>query len=230
MCRCHSGRSALFSDRHDVAAVAVAWALAWRGVTGAIVGARRPKQIDGWHPGAELDLTPRRVVADNMAAPDVLAAITADGRRPAAAEREALARWHGWGAAPQLFDRPEFAAEREQLRERLGSAGFNAAARTTLNALYTDARIVRGRLGCGRGARRDGGLALEPGWEDGPAKISPWEAGRSRSPCWSPTTSSTTPTRCSAEWTSDTACTGWTCGSRETASTSTRNSPPPSAA
>jgi aryl-alcohol dehydrogenase-like predicted oxidoreductase len=31
-----------------VAAVAVAWTLAWPGVTGAIVGARRPEQVDGW--------------------------------------------------------------------------------------------------------------------------------------------------------------------------------------
>jgi aryl-alcohol dehydrogenase-like predicted oxidoreductase len=38
--------------------VAVAWALAWEGVTGAIVGARRPDQIDGWLPAAGLELTP----------------------------------------------------------------------------------------------------------------------------------------------------------------------------
>jgi aryl-alcohol dehydrogenase-like predicted oxidoreductase len=31
-----------------VASVAVAWTLAWPGVTGAIVGARSPKQVDGW--------------------------------------------------------------------------------------------------------------------------------------------------------------------------------------
>jgi aryl-alcohol dehydrogenase-like predicted oxidoreductase len=31
-----------------VAAVAVAWTLAWPGVTGAIVGARSPEQVDGW--------------------------------------------------------------------------------------------------------------------------------------------------------------------------------------
>ena len=45
--------------RHDVrpAAVAVAWALAWDGVTGAIVGARRPDQIDGWLPTVSLELT-----------------------------------------------------------------------------------------------------------------------------------------------------------------------------
>jgi len=46
--------------RHDttVAAVAVAWTLAWSGVTGAIVGARSPEQVDGWISAATLDLTP----------------------------------------------------------------------------------------------------------------------------------------------------------------------------
>jgi aryl-alcohol dehydrogenase-like predicted oxidoreductase len=39
------------------AAVAVAWTLAWDGVTGAIVGARRPDQIDGFITGATLTLT-----------------------------------------------------------------------------------------------------------------------------------------------------------------------------
>jgi len=32
----------------SVASVAVAWTLAWPGVTGAIVGARSPQQVDGW--------------------------------------------------------------------------------------------------------------------------------------------------------------------------------------
>ncbi|MGE5288001.1 MAG: aldo/keto reductase [Micromonosporaceae bacterium] len=47
------------AERHGVApgAVAVAWALAWPGVTGAIVGARRPGQVDGWLPAASLRLT-----------------------------------------------------------------------------------------------------------------------------------------------------------------------------
>lgn len=48
------------ASRHDVpvAAVAVAWTLAWPGVTAAIVGARRPAQLDGWLPAATLELTP----------------------------------------------------------------------------------------------------------------------------------------------------------------------------
>jgi aryl-alcohol dehydrogenase-like predicted oxidoreductase len=39
------------------AAVAVAWTLAWPGVTAAIVGARSPAQVDGWMEAATLALT-----------------------------------------------------------------------------------------------------------------------------------------------------------------------------
>jgi aryl-alcohol dehydrogenase-like predicted oxidoreductase len=44
--------------RHGVtvAAVAVAWALAFPGVTGAIVGVRRAGQLDAWLPAASLAL------------------------------------------------------------------------------------------------------------------------------------------------------------------------------
>jgi aryl-alcohol dehydrogenase-like predicted oxidoreductase len=47
------------AERHGVspAAASVAWTLAWRGVTGAIVGARSPEQVDGWLPAATLELT-----------------------------------------------------------------------------------------------------------------------------------------------------------------------------
>jgi aryl-alcohol dehydrogenase-like predicted oxidoreductase len=46
------------AERHGVpvAAVAVAWVLATDGVTGAIVGARRPSQVDGWLPAGDLQL------------------------------------------------------------------------------------------------------------------------------------------------------------------------------
>jgi aryl-alcohol dehydrogenase-like predicted oxidoreductase len=47
------------AERRDTttAAVAVAWVLAWPGVTGAIVGARAPGQIDGWLDAASLTLS-----------------------------------------------------------------------------------------------------------------------------------------------------------------------------
>jgi aryl-alcohol dehydrogenase-like predicted oxidoreductase len=43
----------------SVSAVAVAWTLAWPGVTGAIVGARAPAQVDGWIAAATLELASR---------------------------------------------------------------------------------------------------------------------------------------------------------------------------
>ncbi|MFL5496181.1 MAG: aldo/keto reductase [Gemmatimonadales bacterium] len=45
--------------RHNstVSAVAVAWTLAWPGVTGSIVGARSPQQVEGWIGAATLELS-----------------------------------------------------------------------------------------------------------------------------------------------------------------------------
>jgi len=40
----------------SVAAVSVAWTLAWPGITAAIVGARSPRQVDGWLAAAKLTL------------------------------------------------------------------------------------------------------------------------------------------------------------------------------
>jgi aryl-alcohol dehydrogenase-like predicted oxidoreductase len=47
------------AQRHEttVAGVAIAWTLAWSGVTGAIVGARTPEQVDGWIDAGSIELT-----------------------------------------------------------------------------------------------------------------------------------------------------------------------------
>ncbi|RJO73715.1 aldo/keto reductase [Nocardia panacis] len=60
--------------RHDatVAEVAIAWVLAWPGITGAIVGARRTAQVDGWIGADSVVLTP-----DDLA--EIATAITASG-------------------------------------------------------------------------------------------------------------------------------------------------------
>jgi aryl-alcohol dehydrogenase-like predicted oxidoreductase len=46
------------AERHGVtvSAVAIAWTLSWPGVTGAIVGARSPEQVDGWIAAGSLAL------------------------------------------------------------------------------------------------------------------------------------------------------------------------------
>ncbi len=60
--------------RHDVSpgAVAIAWTLAWPGVTAAIVGARSPQQIDGWLAAAALQLSGEDLdeIADAIARTD----------------------------------------------------------------------------------------------------------------------------------------------------------------
>ena len=40
----------------NVGAVAIAWTLSWPGISGAIVGARSPQQVDGWIQGGALQL------------------------------------------------------------------------------------------------------------------------------------------------------------------------------
>ena len=62
------------ADKHStsVAAVAVAWTLAWPGCTAAIVGARRADQIDGWIDAADLHL-------DDADLDAIASAITATG-------------------------------------------------------------------------------------------------------------------------------------------------------
>jgi aryl-alcohol dehydrogenase-like predicted oxidoreductase len=48
------------AEKHgvDTGCVAIAWTLAWPGVTGAIVGARSPEQVDGWIAAGSLVLDP----------------------------------------------------------------------------------------------------------------------------------------------------------------------------
>jgi len=62
------------AERHGVtpAAIAVAWTLSFPGVTGAIAGARSPRQVEGWLPAAHLELK-----QDDLA--EIAAAIRATG-------------------------------------------------------------------------------------------------------------------------------------------------------
>ena len=53
-------------------AVAVAWTLAFPGVSGAIVGARSPRQVDGWLAAADL-------VLDDKDLTEIAAAVTTSG-------------------------------------------------------------------------------------------------------------------------------------------------------
>ena len=64
-----------------VSAVAVAWTLAWPGVSGAIVGARSARQVDGWLPAGTLTLSPEDL--DEIAAAVERLGVGSEPVRPA---------------------------------------------------------------------------------------------------------------------------------------------------
>ena len=68
----------------SVAAAAVAWALSFGAVTGAIVGARSPAQVEGWFPAGRLTLTPADL--DEIAAAVASSAAGSGPSRPPAPE------------------------------------------------------------------------------------------------------------------------------------------------
>ena len=77
----------------------------------------------------------------NVAAIRLLHQLNAENRGASAGEQAVLARWGSWGAQglSQIFDeaRADHAHRRDQLRELLDPAGYDAARRTTINAHYT---------------------------------------------------------------------------------------------
>ncbi|WP_137802576.1 helicase-related protein [Kocuria sp. 2SI] len=87
-------------------------------------------------------------------------------QRTATAEEQAvLAGWSSWGALPETFDprNEQWAEQREELRALLSPQEWHDAARTTINAHYTDPHVAEeiwtalGSLGF------TGGRVLEPG-------------------------------------------------------------------
>ncbi|WP_328814196.1 helicase [Rhodococcus sp. NBC_00297] len=104
-------------------------------------------------------------VRANVDALRTLAAITAQDRYATEAEQAVLARWSSWGATPQVFDprRPDWAAEREQIRDLLDDTAWGQAQRTILNAHYTDPAIAAAMWNATIRAGFSGGRVLEPG-------------------------------------------------------------------
>ena len=81
------------AKRHNttVGSVAIAWTLAWPGVTGAIVGARSASQVDGWIGAATLTLGAGDL--DEIAAIIERTGVGSGPTRPAAAaSRDARSR------------------------------------------------------------------------------------------------------------------------------------------
>lgn len=94
-----------------------------------------------------------------------LRTLQAERRVGRADELATLAAWTGWGAVPQLFDpkTPEYALHHDELTELLSAVELNAAARSTLNAHYTNPRLVQSMWAAARTLGFEGGRVLEPG-------------------------------------------------------------------
>jgi aryl-alcohol dehydrogenase-like predicted oxidoreductase len=71
----------------SVSSVAIAWTLAWPGLSGAIVGARTPAQVDGWIQAATLQLT-----QDDLAEIAAVIARTQAGARPSLPAKSAASK------------------------------------------------------------------------------------------------------------------------------------------
>jgi N12 class adenine-specific DNA methylase len=104
-------------------------------------------------------------LAANLAALRVLRELQTEKRSATPAEQTVLSRWAGWGGLPEVFDdrKTEYAKEREELRGLLSPAEWNEGRRNTLNAHYTDPRVVQSVWKAVEDLGFDGGRVLEPG-------------------------------------------------------------------
>ena len=101
----------------------------------------------------------------NIAAIRLARTLTEQDRAATAEEQQVLARWSSWGAVPDVFDtgKPGWEAERDQLRGLLSEQEWEAAARTTLNAHYTDPALATQMWRALDALGFRGGRVLEPG-------------------------------------------------------------------
>ena len=108
-------------------------------------------------------------VRANLAALNTLRTLQHEGRPATASEQQTMARWSGWGAVPEVFDdsRNEFAWARDQLADLLTQQELAAAARSSLNAHYTDATLVQSIWTAATKFGFTGGQVLEPGCGSG---------------------------------------------------------------
>ncbi|MEU7822965.1 hypothetical protein [Catellatospora sp. NPDC049133] len=121
-----------------------------------------------FQPGSQAELapsTPLQRARANIAALKVLAEVTASGVPASPEQQRLLARWGGWGSVPQVFDedKADWAWARDELRQLLTPEEYAAAARTTVNAHYTDAAFVREIWQAVQDLGFAGGQVLEPG-------------------------------------------------------------------
>ena len=88
---------------------------------------------------------PKAKFAMNMEAIAALKTIEAEGRTATQEEQETLSRYVGWGGIPEVFDaeKPEWAAEYQELKAILTEVEYASARDSVLNAHFTPPAIIR---------------------------------------------------------------------------------------
>ena len=155
--------------------------LAGPGDTVVAPGVRAESAIHGgggvpvFRPTRQANLTPSRELARlaaNMDALRTLRLVQEEARPATAGEQRYLARWGGWGALSAVFDTDPADPDRWAARygharaelDRLFTPGeLAAAARTTINAHYTDVVYAAAVWEAVTGLGFTGGRVLEPG-------------------------------------------------------------------
>jgi N12 class adenine-specific DNA methylase len=120
----------------------------------------KPQGVDDFAPAGKVGK-----LNANIAALQTLRTLQKE-KRPATPEEQAiLAKWAGWGGLPEVFDplRADYAPQRAELQGLLSESEWNEAKRNTLNAHYTDARVVQEVWNAVEALGFDGGRVLEPG-------------------------------------------------------------------
>lgn len=123
--------------------------------------------LTDYRPGTQI-LVPagaKARIQANLAAIDILEQLNAQERPATPAEQEVLARWSGWGAVPEVFDRRNdtYHDQRQHLLDVLGPEAYRAAEASVLNAHYTDPAIAAALWQAVQHAGFSGGRVLEPG-------------------------------------------------------------------
>ncbi len=110
--------------------------------------------------------SPNQKATDNISAVRLLKEIEARGTPATRAEQEILAKYTGWGFAPQMFEpyrNTPFKKLAKELQELLTTEEYEAARHSTPNAHYTSPEVVMAIWEALRQLGFTGGRVLEPG-------------------------------------------------------------------
>ncbi|MBR0282244.1 MAG: DEAD/DEAH box helicase family protein, partial [Oscillibacter sp.] len=100
----------------------------------------------------------------NLDAIRILRTLESEGRPATAEEQDALSKFVGWGGLSDIFDKnkSEWETLRGQLKTLLSDEEYAAAERSTMNAHYTSAEVIKGVYAALEHIGFTGGRVLEP--------------------------------------------------------------------